>query len=388
MRIMFWNEAFLPNIGGQEVFTMRLAQGLIDRGHEIAVVTGIHTEGLADSEVLNGVHIHRFRFLDAITGAGSQCEATIEHMMDLLPRLASVKKSFRPDLVHVNFAGTTPFFHLRTSKAHNAPTLVTFQAALNDRFKLSKGLLAQVIQRAARIVAVSSAAAENMAAFTGYPRDKIVIIAPGIPADEFTSRQEMSGSETPTVVFLGRLVSEKGADVAIEAVARLNGAAHLHIIGDGPQRKDLEDLVRARSVSHLVSFKGRVDDETRKHLLAKSTIMVVPSLHQELFGMVAVEGALSGLPIVASAVGGLSEVVGDRGLLFPPGDVLSLAKSLDLLITNRSLALWLGECGRSHALANYSVERMVAAYERLYMECERAAETARESLRPGPILTP
>jgi glycosyltransferase involved in cell wall biosynthesis len=385
MRIMFWNEAFLPHIGGQEIFTMRLAQGLIERGHEIAVVTGTHTEGLADSEVLEGVRIHRFRFLEAITGAGSQGEAAIEHMMDLLPRLANVKRSFRPDLVHVNFAGTTPFFHLRTSKAHDAPTLVTFQAALDDRFKLSKGLLAQLIQRAARIVAVSSAAAENVAAFTGYPRDKINIIAPGIPAGEFTSRQEMSGSETPIVVFLGRLVAEKGADVAIEAVARLNGAARLHIIGDGPQRKDLEDLVRARSVSHLVNFKGLVDDEMRKHLLAKSTIMVVPSLHQELFGMVAVEGALSGLPIIASAVGGLSEVVGDRGLLFPPGDVLSLAKSLDLLVTDRSLALRLGECGRSHALANYSVERMVAAYERLYTECERPTETPRESLRPGSI---
>jgi glycosyltransferase involved in cell wall biosynthesis len=384
MRIMFWNEAFLPHIGGQEIFTMRLAQGLIERGHEIAVVTGTHTEGLAESEVLEGVRVHRFRFLEAITGAGRPGEAAIEHMMDLLPRLANVKRSFRPDVVHVNFAGTTPFFHLRTSKAHDAPTLVTFQAALDDRFKLSKGLLAQVIQRAAQIVAVSSAAAENIAAFTGYPRDKINIITPGIPAGEFTARQEMSGSETPIVVFLGRLVAEKGVDVAIEAVARLNGAARLHIIGDGPQRKDLEDLVRARSVSHLVSFKGQVDDEMRKHLLAKSTIMVVPSLHEELFGMVAVEGALSGLPIIASAVGGLSEVVGDRGLLFPPGDVLSLAKSLDLLITDRSLALRLGERGRSHALANYSVERMVAAYERLYMECERPTETPRETLRRGP----
>jgi len=143
----------------------------------------------------------------------------------------------------------------------------------------------------------------------------------------------------------------------------------LYIIGDGPKRRSLEEMVHSRSLDALVSFEGAVDDETRKRLLSKSSIMIVPSRHEELFGMVAVEGALTGLPIIASAVGGLSEIVDGIGLLCPPGDAASLAMSLNVLIQDQPLAARLGQAGRARALASYTVDQMVDAYEKLYTEC-------------------
>lgn len=380
---MFWNEAFLPNIGGVEIFTKRLAEGLIQRGHEIAVIAGAHTDGLPDSEQTEGVQVHRFRFLEAINGSRQKGHAALENLMELLQTVADIKRRFRPDVVHVNLAGANSYFHLRTLKAHPTSTVVTFQAALNDRFKTSDGLLAQVISQAARVVAVSCAAAENISTFTGYPRCKIDIVTPGIPPDHFIQCQASDASGIPIIVFLGRLAKEKGADIAVEAVERLNGAARLRIIGDGPQRKNLEDMVHSRSLAQLVSFEGRVDDETRKRLLAESSIMVVPSRHEELFGMVAVEGALSGLPVVASAVGGLSEIVVDRGLLCPPGDAKALAKSLEVLIKDRLFAARLGQAARAHALANHTVDRMIDAYERLYTECALPTGNSRVSRSVG-----
>lgn len=369
MRLLFWNEFFLPRIGGTEVFTMRLAQGLIRRGHEVAVVTGAHCAGLAEFEDIQGVPVYRRQFFEALAGSRQQEDKAVELTIEILRSVADIKRSFCPDAVHVNFSGASSYFHLRTARAHKAPTVVTLQAALNDRLNGSRGLFDQIIRQAARIVAVSRAAAANLSKFIG--NTKIHVITPGIPFDEFAPGRGFKESETPMIIFLGRLVPEKGADLAIEAVAGLNGAVRLCIIGDGPQRKALEDMVRDRGLTGLVSFVGQVDDLTRRRLLAEGFAMVIPSRHEELFGMVAVEGALSGLPIVAAAVGGLVEVVASHGLLCPPGDATAMAEALNKLVMDRGLAARLGQAGRTHALANHSVDGMVDAYENLYTECAK-----------------
>jgi glycosyltransferase involved in cell wall biosynthesis len=99
--------------------------------------------------------------------------------------------------------------------------------------------------------------------------------------------------------------------------------------------------------------------------------MVVPSLHHELFGMVAVEGALAGLPVIASATGGLQEIVepGRTGFLAPAGDAPALARYLRILLADPALARRMGEAGRANALLRYTIEATTDRYERLYADC-------------------
>jgi glycosyltransferase involved in cell wall biosynthesis len=123
----------------------------------------------------------------------------------------------------------------------------------------------------------------------------------------------------------------------------------------------------------FVRFAGQVDDTERRRLLSESFVVVVPSLHEELFGMVAVEGALSGLPVIASAIGGLQEIVehGRTGFLFPAGNAGALARHLRTLIADPAASRRMGTAGRAKALLHYTIEHTADSYEHIYASAIR-----------------
>jgi glycogen synthase len=373
MRILFWNQLFLPSIGGVEILTSRLAARLIARGHEVAVVATRLPRSLPASEVIGGVPVHRFRFNEALAPDGGDPGAKLDLLADIVNDVSSLKRQFRPDVVHINLSDANPYFHLRSHKAHPCPSILVFQTAIGPQFAGNR-VLGKLIQSAAQTVVPSNAAAVSVARATGTPIGSIRVIAPGVPAAALQARPNVPESSIPMFVFVGRIYDYKGADTAIEAIARLDGAARLQIIGGGPQRQSLEQSVQARGLDHLVRFEGLVDDDRKSQILAESFAMVVPSRHEELFGMVAVEAALAGLPVIASRIGGLTEIVvdGETGLLVPPGDPAELADAMARLIKDRALACRMGLAGRQRALANYTLERTVDEFEQLYAECARA----------------
>lgn len=228
--------------------------------------------------------------------------------------------------------------------------------------------MGSLITQASRLVAVSNFSATNIARFTGLLPEKLTVIFPGVPSKAFSAGQVDSHRSGRTIAFLGRLVPEKGAALAIEALRLIPADVRLSIIGDGVERPRLEALAQARGLTGRVTFFGEVDDAKRAYLLAQCDILVVPSQHEELFGMVAVEGALSGLPVVATAIGGLPEIVehGHTGYLFPKGDIAALASHLATLAADPILSARLGSNGRRKALALYGAERTCDLYEDLY----------------------
>lgn len=358
-----------------EIFTARLAEGLMASGHKVAIVTGGEDESEAD--VLPGVVVASFRFLDALRPGTANAGERLRLTGEIASAIAAFKMSFRPDIVHVNFCDAIPFFHLRSLDAHPAATVVTFQTALEQPVSGTKGVVGALIHHAGSLVAVSQAAAANIARFTTVPQDRIEIIHPGIPARHFTGPNSREPAIGPPVIgFLGRLVEEKGVQIALRALARIGNQARLLVIGDGVFRADLEALAGALDVAHLVIFTGLVDDAERRRLLRQCRALVVPSLHEELFGMVAAEGALAGLPVIASAVGGLREIVspGETGFLFHAGDVAALESHMRSLIEDAALAHRMGLAGRERALARYTIETTVARYEAVYTGCITASQ--------------
>jgi glycogen synthase len=176
-------------------------------------------------------------------------------------------------------------------------------------------------------------------------------------------------SDTPVVAFLGRLVTTKGIRILLEAasiLAQKKLPFELLIIGDGPERKPLEEFARDVQLGSRVRFAGRLGGEQLDAALAKATVAVVPSLGGEVFGLVVAENMMRGLPVVASDLGALAEVLGDAGLTFRTGDPGELAAAIERLLENPSLAARLGQAGRQRALAFCDHERMIESHADVY----------------------
>ena len=137
--------------------------------------------------------------------------------------------------------------------------------------------------------------------------------------------------ERDGIVFLGRLVEHKGCQILIRAVARIAPAypdARLTIVGEGGQRGELEALVQELGLAERVTFAGPVTGEALAKLLQASKLMVVPTMGEEPFGIVALEGLASGCRMVVARSGGLTEAVGDQAIIFERGDVDACAAAL------------------------------------------------------------
>ncbi|HYN80418.1 MAG TPA: glycosyltransferase family 4 protein [Gemmatimonadaceae bacterium] len=147
------------------------------------------------------------------------------------------------------------------------------------------------------------------------------------------SRFRRAPAATPLFVYCGRLAREKGVPLLIRAFARSLYAvpdAQLRIVGDGPERPALEDLVEALDIGDSVDFAGKVARDRVEAELANAWAVVAPSLWAEPFGLIALEAAVRGVPVIASATGGFAELVEDNvsGLLFPNGNERALTECI------------------------------------------------------------
>ena len=177
---------------------------------------------------------------------------------------------------------------------------------------------------------------------------------------------------------LGRVVRDKGFDLALAAFAELAPRfpkARLVVAGDGPARPELEAQAQALGVADAVEFPGWVAPERVSELMNSATLVVMPSRWDEPFGLVAVEAALMARPVVASRVGGLAEAVadGETGLLVDKEDPAALARAVAHLLEDPGKAERMGQAARRRARELFGFERQVDAYDGLY---QRLAEEA------------
>jgi len=227
------------------------------------------------------------------------------------------------------------------------------------------------LQRAAyvfahKVVANSRAAAERLA-FERVPARKIAVVPNGLEARQFDVRRTSGPRRRVTVV--ANLRPEKGHDVLLDAalhVLRRFPDARFELVGGGTELETLLARVEARRMQHAVAFLGHRDDVPAR--LAEADIFALPS-RSEAFPNAVLEAMAAGLPIVASGVGGILELVDDgrTGLLVRPGDAEALAAKLCGLMEDEALSARLGAAARKEAHARYSFERMVSGFEHIYL---------------------
>lgn len=177
------------------------------------------------------------------------------------------------------------------------------------------------------------------------------------------------------ILFVGRLVGEKGVQILLEAFARLlqlYPQAKLVIAGDGPYADSLKALTAELGIGDSTEFAGFVSEKVRNQLLARSNAAVFPSLY-EPFGIVALEAMAAGVPVIVSRTGGLAEVVEDgvTGLSFNPGDVEDLLRCLVLLFQNPEMAAELSRRGQKRVNEHYTWESVARQTLELYGEIIR-----------------
>lgn len=171
------------------------------------------------------------------------------------------------------------------------------------------------------------------------------------------------------IAYVGRLVPEKGLPVLLQATKLLKNAGasfEVKLIGDGPARSGLEKLAETLDVEGLVQFTGDLRDSALDQAVRNVAVVVMPSVWEETAGLSAIEHMMRGRVVIAADIGGLSEVVGEAGLKFAPGDSEALAACIWKVIDNPTLAISLGLMARERAARLFKLRSMIDGHVSLY----------------------
>jgi glycosyltransferase involved in cell wall biosynthesis len=231
--------------------------------------------------------------------------------------------------------------------------------------------------RCATKVVANSPAATAMLVEEGLATGSIAVIPNGLAPEAYADRK-LDGRVRRfiTVANLRREKSHETLIAAAEMLARDYPDLRFQLVGGGPRRAELEAFAAARGVASQIEFLGHREDVPA--LLAEADAFVLPS-RSEAFPNGAIEAMAAGLPVVASAVGGLLDLIDDgrTGRLVPPGDPEALAAAMRRLIEQPAEAEAMGRAARAVALTQYSFERMVGGFETLYLSGLRERARAR-----------
>ena len=300
----------------------------------------------------------------------------------LLKAAAFVRKE-RPDVLHVHREGPDIWGDLIAWLGRSRMLIATehnpFDATIDPTF-IRVAIRRAFRQRLNHVVTVSKAVQRSILAFRVAAPNQVSVIHNGIDTSKFRpeSRRALR-SEELIIGTTGRLTKQKGHVFLLRAASRLNAlypGLRVRIAGEGALREDLEREAHNLGVGDIVSFVGVIDDVPE--FLSQLDIFVFPSVF-EGFGIALIEAMSCGLPTVASAVGGIVDVVRDEvdGLLVAPSDADALAEAINRYVLDPEFARDTGNRARERVVKSFDVRRMMALYEDRY---EEAAIQANESL--------
>jgi glycosyltransferase involved in cell wall biosynthesis len=283
------------------------------------------------------------------------------------------------DLLHGHGVRWSPLFAAAALRS-GLPLVVTLHNLVptgDDMALLPRIVLRTTLSRARRLIAVSEAVARSTRASLGSLR-RLVVVRNGVDLSRFDDsvlpdREEIRRTlgmprNAPLAMCAARLSPEKGVAAFLEAAALVQQAdAWFLVAGDGPLRPSLEQQIGLLGLTHRARLLGLRQDIP--DLMRTADLLCVPS-REEGLGLAAIEAMASGLPVVATHVGGLPEVVvdGETGFLVAPGDRAALAAAMTGLLANPEYARRLGRAGRERARAHFSHTAMTAATGAIYAE--------------------
>lgn len=304
LNILIYSPQFYPRLGGVERVTQMLAQAWGEAGYIVKVVCQTEQQLEAEKSENFAFEIVRFPSNRQLVQLLHWCDVYVQSCISLKGLVPWLLVSCPLVMIHHTWYCDPNVGNVRWQ----------------DGLKLQ-------VTRLGQNIAVSEAIASHL------PSTAQVIEN---PYDEaiFYLRPEVKRDRD--LVFVGRLVSDKGVDLLIEAIAQLQPQGlkpKLTLIGSGPERSALEQQIQALNLTQQVTFAGELTPTEVAQRLCQHKILVVPSRWREPFGIVALEGIACGCWVVGSNQGGLSAAIGPGGLTFENGNVEQLATRLRQLLT-------------------------------------------------------
>ena len=336
MKILIYSSVFYPSLGGIETVVSSLTHEFVFQGHEVKLVTQVPAP---DSKVFPFEVIRRPSW-QKLLKLTAWCDVYFQICMSL--------------------KGIYPLLMIRK------PWIVTHQnwySRLDSSLGIQDYLKRFLTHFSTNITASLALAEQLKAPFTVVPnpyREDIFYEMPEIIREK-------------ELVFLGRLVSDKGVDLLLDALANLKHLGltpRLTIIGSGPEEPKLRQQVKQLEIVAQVDLVGVKVENELAQLLNAHKILVVPSRWQEPFGIVALEGIACGCVVIGSKEGGLKDAIGPCGVTFPNGDVKALTQALfDLLTNPKKLSTY-----REQAESHLSVHKKAEVAKAYLQVLERAIQ--------------
>jgi glycosyltransferase involved in cell wall biosynthesis len=346
-------------IGGQERLVVQLSHELAARGHEPSIVT--LSPGGAVRKQVRGVPVY-----DAPRRPGADPSLAL--------RLAALFHKLRADVVHTH--NPAPMLHaVPASLVACVPRRVHTKHGANVYGTKALWAARALVRMVDAIVAVSPETAAIARSKERVPARVLRVVPNGIPLDDFApdaaARARVRAdlgipAEAFVIGWVGRLSPEKDVPHLVRAASPLLGArVRLVLVGDGPARVEVERAVPPE-VARWVTLTG-VRADVSAYFAAFDLFAL--SSRTEGLPLAVPEAMATGLPVVATAVGGLpSSVTPDCGLLVPAGEEAALRRALVELVRDPALAQSMGRSARRRALAVFSIAKMADSYESLYAE--------------------
>ena len=305
--------------GGIEIFAERHIARLRAEGHEVDIASDVHQEmGLYDEIIVH-------KCSDVATLERFPPEKTVYYIHDHEP-ICPRTYAYTPLLHNCSRAGGVwPCLFC-------APLCRNWKPALKR--VLSQSRRKRAMARFKKLVVISDFMKGRLVA-NGIPPEKIEVKPPVIrtdataqvPHDSRDPHAPISSGHPVDLLFAGQLIRGKGVQLLLAAMARMKTPRTLDIVGTGNMEPKLKALAEELGIADRVRFNGFQTNP--QEWMRAARCVVVPSLWQEPFGLVAAEAVALGRPVVAFAVGGLPEACGGKATLVPPGDIAALAKALE-----------------------------------------------------------
>lgn len=380
-------------IGGLARVVEALSRQLVIYGWEVHVVTADHP-GTLEHELVNGVHVHRVKNRTDIT---PDFITWVDQLnFGLLQHAIQLHRKHPFSIVHAHDWMVTDAAWTFKSGC-GIPLVSTIHATEAGRMHGIHNDLNRYIHQMEwrltfeswEVIVNSHSMHAELQRLFGMPKDKIVVIPNGTDPDVFDfefdpnpMRSQYAGPNDQIILYVGRLVNEKGVQILLDAAPKVLSScpgARFLIVGTGYFMDNLKEQARNLGIDYFVKFLGYVDDDSLKKFFKISNVVCIPSLY-EPFGIVALEGMAAGVPVVTSDTGGLTDFVehGVTGLTTYTGDSNSLAWGISEAIRNTELAERMAKDAyeKVHHIYNWKViaKRTEELYEKVLAEAAAIGE--------------
>ena len=337
MNVALFPSAFFPHFGGVEELSRQLALTLQTKGHEVLVITNQWPRSLSSTATVSGLSVRRypFRTFEGSVRQRAMCFLTHSKIQRDLERLLSESHI---DVIHVQCLSSNMWYALNAGRRLGIPVVLTAQgeltmdaAGIYQKPTFVNKNLRHFLQQADWVTGCSRRTLTDVYKHVDLPVSaSSSVVWNGVNTQEFAAAVPFE-LDCPYVLAIGRAVPQKGFDILLSALATLGANAPIVLlVGDGPELPNLQKQCSDAGLNQKVTFFGKADRSQVPSLFRGARYVILPSNADEGLPVVTAEASAAGKAIIATDVGGVTDIVAHNstGLVIPRNDVPALAQAI------------------------------------------------------------